>query len=174
MFHSRDFHLLHFLDKIENQWWTGRVLEGLCCHWELCLNGRCLLWAWSCSSRGFSFPDRILSRIGLPSSPCLAQSGCVLWQSLHSVLTATSSCAVESSGVPGRWVLLQLCPSLRDTRQALFSVWLPLLIQWNGRMTLRYLTGWLTLSLFIESKGFFWISMVFYIQRIANMIADLV
>lgn len=29
-------------------------------------------------------------------------------------------------------------------------------------------------SLFIESKGFFWISMVFYMQRIANMIADLV
>lgn len=37
---------LHFLVKIENKWWTGRMLEGPCCHWELRLNGHFWLWAW--------------------------------------------------------------------------------------------------------------------------------
>lgn len=123
MFHSGDFHLLHFLDKIENQWWTGRVLEGLCCHWELCLNGHCLLWAWFCSSRGFSFADRILSRQYWVGLPCLTQSGCILWQSLAfsahfppvlwraQVCLAGESCPspVPRSGTLGRLCFLYGC-----------------------------------------------------------------
>lgn len=73
------------------------------------------------------------------------------------------------------WSPVPAPSSLRDRRQALFSGSVSLLLsQWNGSETLPYLTGWLTLNLFIESKAFFWISMVFCIQRITNMIANLV
>lgn len=66
---------------------------------------------WFCSSRGFLFSDRILSRqqwwmylnwMGLPSSPCLTQLGCVLWQSLAFNLNShLPPVLLESSGVPG-------------------------------------------------------------------------
>lgn len=117
--------------------------------------------------------EMYLNWMGLPSSPCHTQ---VVFcdNPWRSVLTATFPlccaelrCAWEVSPVPA----LSLPP---DRWQALFSGCVSLLfLPWNGSKALPYLTGWLTLNLFIMSKGSFWIPMIFYIQ-IANMIADLV
>lgn len=119
------FYLLHFLAAIENKQWTGRVLEGLCCHPELCLNGHCLLWAW------FDFVLLKVFHFQAEFSP--GNTGDVpeldgsAWQPLPYTIRLCSVTILgvqssqppspvlwESSGVPGRWVLFHLCPSLRN------------------------------------------------------------
>lgn len=157
------------------------MLEGPCCHPELRLSGHCLLWAWfdfvlleAFHFQTESSPGNAGDRPELGGSAqqplpytmrwcCvtilgihLAAPSPVLWDRL--CLEASPAPALPSSGTDGRLCFLHVCH---------FSS--------NGMSkTLPYLTGWLTLNLFIESKGFFWISMMFYIQRITNMIADLV
>lgn len=138
------------------------------------MNGHCLLWAWfdfvllevfhfqTEFSPGNTGGAPELDGSAQQPLPCTVRLFCDNpWHSPRSHLPR----AVGQSPVPA-------LPSLGDRLCVLhvchFSS------SHGTSKTLPYLTGWLTLHLFIESKGFFWISMIFYIQRITNMIADLV
>lgn len=161
-------------------WLKQKTSDGQGGCWRGCAVTESCIWTgiaycglvWFCSSRGFSFSDRILSRqywgytwTGwvCPAAPALHNEAVFCdnpWHSPRSHLPR----AVGQSPVPA-------LPSLRD-RLCFLHVW-HFSSSHGTSKTLPYLTGWLTLNLFIDSKGFFWISMIFYIQRITNMIADL-
>lgn len=120
-------------------WLKQKTSDGQGGCWRGCAVTESCIWTgiaycglvWFCSSRGFFiFRQNSLQAIlgihlnwmGLPSSPCLAQRGCVLWQSLAFTSQPPSPCCgTESCSSPAL-----------PQGQALFSACVALLlIPWN-------------------------------------------